>query len=116
MDDHRFDALAKRVGTSRRGFLKRVVGLGGAATVVRLSAGESEAARRGYGGQPSPGPSQNARICTLSGCCMDCDLWPWTSVDTIRRRYQNCVYTQGHSCDYCLEYAVSDVEGHCQAG
>jgi hypothetical protein len=63
LDDQRFDALAKRVGTSRRSLLKKMVGLGGAATVARLGAGEAEAARRGYGGPSNPSDS---RVGTLS--------------------------------------------------
>lgn len=58
MDDHRFDALAKRLGGSRRRFLKQAGGLAGAATLARLATGDTAAARRGYSGPlASPQPS-----------------------------------------------------------
>jgi hypothetical protein len=58
MDDFRFDELTKRLGGSRRRFLKQVAGLGGAAAVSHLATGDAEAARRGYSGpisSPPPG-------------------------------------------------------------
>lgn len=115
MDDQRFDALAKRVGTSRRGFLKKAAGLAGVVTVARLGASEAEAARRGYSGPPSPGLKYDARICTLSGCCMECDLFPWTSVTTVRDRLARCVDAQAKICSLCVDDAVADIEGACWA-
>ncbi len=50
MDDRRFDALARRLGGSRRRFLKQALGLGGVAAVGRLTSDGAEAARRGYSG------------------------------------------------------------------
>src|SRR5689334_21196973 len=58
MDNQRFDSLAKRVGTSRRSVLKKVVGIGGALAVARLGTSGAEAARRGYGGPFDPADSQ----------------------------------------------------------
>lgn len=79
MDERRFDALAIRVGGNRRSFLKKVVGIGGAAAVARLATGEAEAARRGYGG---PGSDQQPNGITLS-----------LSYRSAPPQYQNCLAT-----------------------
>jgi hypothetical protein len=114
MDDQRFDALAKRVGTSRRGFLKNVVGISGAVAVARLGAGEAEAARRGYSGPPSPSSNGDYRFCTLSGgCCIACSLVFWTSPSTVARRIETCLFDQGRSCETCADNAVAFIEGDC---
>jgi hypothetical protein len=113
MDDQRFDDLAKRVGTSRRSLLKKMIGLGGAAAVVRLGAGEAEAARRGYSG-PSSGPLESDRICTLENpsCCIGCSLLLGT-VSTVRQRLNRCRYEQHRTCSDCADSILSDIEGEC---
>ena len=75
MDDRRFDELARRLGGSRRRFLKQVVGLGGAAAVGSLVAVDAEAARRGYSGPPFPAPAATPRITIVfssapAGACL----------------------------------------------
>lgn len=72
MDDKRFDALAKRVGTSRRSVLKKMVGLGGAAAVASLGVHETEAARRGYSGVDAPTAPDDSVFCPEAGCCAVC--------------------------------------------
>ena len=53
MDDHAFDAVAKRIGAgNRRRFLRGLVGLGGLALAGGAMRGDAEAARRGYTGPP----------------------------------------------------------------
>ncbi len=109
MDDKRFDTLAKRVGTSRRSVLKKMVGLGGAAAVARLGAGEAEAARRGYSGPSGPGQIESTRICTLSNppCCMQCEFLPGADIPRIQQRLSDCVYDiPRHSCEECIFRAL----------
>jgi hypothetical protein len=62
MDDRRFDELARRLGGSRRRFLKQVVGLGGAAAVGSLAIDDAGAARRGYSGPRFPVPATTPSI------------------------------------------------------
>jgi hypothetical protein len=114
MDDQRFDALAKRVGTSRRSLLKKMVGLGGAVAVARLGVSETEAARRGYSGPPSGPPLRTDRICTLENppCCIECSLFLGT-VSTVRQRLNKCRYEQHRSCSECADSILSDIEGEC---
>jgi hypothetical protein len=116
MDDRRFDELAKRVGGSRRSLLKKMVGLGGAAAVARLSVSEAEAARRGYSGPPSE-PLGTDRICTLGNpsCCIECSLVFWTSVNTIARRLNTCVYGDHRACSECADAIIAPIEGECWA-
>lgn len=114
MDEKRFDDLAKRVGGSRRSLLKKMVGLGGAAAVARLSVSQAEAARRGYGGPSGPPPNDDYRFCTLAGgCCIECSLVFWTSASTITRRIEKCLFEQHRGCHECAEAAVAPIEGDC---
>lgn len=68
MDDRRFDALTKRLGAggSRRTLLKTLIGLGGVATTGRFLY-DADAARRGYPGPPTlgPSPTQTAQPTTV---------------------------------------------------
>jgi hypothetical protein len=60
MDDQRFVALTKRIGSgNRRGFLKGLLGLGGVALGGSLLIDEADAARRGYAGPKRPGGDEN---------------------------------------------------------
>jgi hypothetical protein len=73
MDDQRFDAIAKLMGTgSRRGFLKGMLGLGAVAFGSAVRIDDAEAARRGYSGPPiSQTPPQTLGISferSASGC------------------------------------------------
>lgn len=103
MDDRQFDNLAKRVGTSRRSVLKKMVGLGGAAAVARLSMSEAEAARRGYSGKPQ---LTTTRFCTLTrpSCCLNCELYPWADANEIAKRWGRC-YQQGYDEKVCSSCA-----------
>ncbi len=99
MDDRQFDALAKRVGTSRRSVLKKMVGLGGAAALARIGMSEAEAARRGYSGKPR---LTTTRFCTLTqpSCCMNCELYPWADTNEITKKWSQC-YKQGYDAKVC---------------
>ena len=82
--------------------------------MARLSVSETEAARRGYSGPPSgQGLNYDARICTLSGCCMECSLVFWTSVTTVRDRLARCVNTVHRLRSVCVDAAVAPIEGEC---
>ena len=66
MDDRRFDALTRRLGTlsSRRSALKALVGLGGLLTTGAVIHGQTDAARRGFSGPsvfPTPTPTPSLR-------------------------------------------------------
>ena len=82
MDDRRFDDLAKRVGSSRRSLLKKMVGLGGASAMAWMGMSKAEAARRGYSGKPQ---TTSTKICTLTSpsCCLTCQLYPWADANDI---------------------------------
>lgn len=84
MDDRRFDALTRRLGssTSRRTVLKGLVGIGAIATAGMVIGGPTEAARRGYSGPkfvvtptPTPPPPicwEDGHACTIedfTNCC-----------------------------------------------
>lgn len=99
MDDKRFDALAKRVGTSRRSVLKKMVGLGGASAIAWMGMSEAEAARRGQSGKPQ---LTSTRICTLTypSCCMTCDLLPWVDASDIGNKLSDC-FKQGYDPKVC---------------
>ena len=59
MDDQRFDALTKRIGSgmSRRALFKGFRGLGGAAATVAVVQDQTDAARRGFAGPKLPTPT-----------------------------------------------------------
>lgn len=61
MDDRRFDAFTRGLGqgASRRALLKGLLGIGGVATAGAVLH-DAEAARRGYTGPPTFGPSPTA--------------------------------------------------------
>lgn len=70
MDDGRFDAFAVRLGTvGRRGFLKVLLGLGGAAVTSAVLLVDTDAARRGFSGPslPMPAPETKVEICHAVG-------------------------------------------------
>jgi hypothetical protein len=93
MDDRRFDAFTRRLGShsSRRSILKGLLGVGGIAATGAVIHGQTEAARRGFSGPsfpfpspptPSPtpvcipdgGPCTGATVgdcCSNNGCCID---------------------------------------------
>jgi hypothetical protein len=56
MDDRQFDSLVKTFGaaSSRRSFLKGLLGIGGIAATGVIVREQAEAARRGYGGPSIP--------------------------------------------------------------
>ncbi len=55
MDNQRFDALAKRIGSgNRRDLLKGLLGLGGIALTGTLLVNDASAARRGYSSPSVP--------------------------------------------------------------
>jgi hypothetical protein len=115
MDDRRFDALAKRLGGSRRSLLKTMVGLGGAAAAARLGANEADAARRGYAG-PGQGGELGRDYYTLCSeltptCCIQCYIDP-SDLDGVRRRFLACTSNQG-SCADCARSARPAVGGFC---
>ena len=107
MDEHTFDALAKRIGTgSRRSFLKKAIGLGGAVAVASLGIDEAEAARRGYSG-PAGGPLPNEpvseRFCD-GGCCWTCteSAQTWIEFDKLDLVACHWLFSE-KACGYCLE-------------
>ncbi len=103
MENKRFDDLAKRVGTSRRSLLKKMVGLGGAGAMAWMGMSEAEAARRGYGGNPK---TTTTRICTLTNpsCCLYCELYPWADANDIAKKWSQC-YKQGYDEKVCSNCA-----------
>ena len=81
MDDRRFDALTRRLGTlsSRRSALKGLVGLGGILTTGAVIHGQTDAARRGFSGPsffptptPTPACAPFGELCSFENpgaCC-----------------------------------------------
>lgn len=115
MDDKRFDELAKRVGASRRSVLKKMIGLGGAVAVARLSVSEAEAARRGFGGPSVQPPNDDYRYCALSGgCCIECSLSFWVSKSALTKRINTCL-AEHNTCWDCADTALSGsgLDGTC---
>jgi hypothetical protein len=76
MDDRKLDTIARNLasGTSRRGMLKGLLGLGGIA-IAGVGAHDARAARRGFTGPsfPHPVPTEppciNPDTCVFEGCC-----------------------------------------------
>ena len=102
MDDRRIDHLAKRLGTSRRGLFKRVIGLCGAAVAARLGAADAEAARRGYEGPSDPnGPGDETRVCPRPSCCAICPL-----DYSVLNQFAMCVVLSSQSCAGCAQAAI----------
>lgn len=106
MDDRRFDDLAKRIGDSRRSFLKKAIGLGGAAAAARLGVSEAEAARRGYSG-PSGGPKPNEpvteRFCD-GDCCWTCTESAQILLDSDKATIAACHFLfPQEACGYCVD-------------
>jgi hypothetical protein len=101
MENKRFDDLAKRVGTSRRSLLRKMVGLGGAAAMVGIGMSEAEAARRGQA-DPKTGLLRSTKFCTLTSpqCCLTCELYPWADLDDMLALWGHC-YKQGANPDVC---------------
>lgn len=88
MDDRRFDSLTRQAGAgNRRGFLKVLLGLGGAAVTSAVLLVDTDAARRGFSGpslpMPTPTPTpppctpQSSNYCGVSGTC--CPEGQWCS-------------------------------------
>jgi hypothetical protein len=112
MDDQRFDALAKRVGTSRRSLLKKMVGLGGAVVAVSEVVQDTEAARRGYAGPGGPSNAQclfGTRRCNADGCCVCCDR---EHADDLFERFNDCYNDKAFCtrpyascCEFCAGWA-----------
>jgi hypothetical protein len=87
MDDCRFDQLTRSIAnaTNRREFLRRLLGVGGAAVgALALRSRQTEAARRGFSGPCRPAGTfcaANAQCCTNfcmanlgpGGTCAICD-------------------------------------------
>ena len=86
MDDRRFDQMTRSLAkaTSRRGFVRGLLGVAGGAGVVALRGHEADAARRGFSGPCIPAGSfcaANAQCCTNfcmanigpGGTCAICD-------------------------------------------
>lgn len=93
MDGSRFDRLTRELGAgvSRRSFLARALGLGGAALSVSYSSNDAEAARRGYSGPKlptCPGPRCQAVRCQTTADCPPC----------------RCTSAQGIECNVCIDY------------
>jgi hypothetical protein len=115
MEDRRFDALAKRLGGSRRSLLKAMIGLGGGAAVTRLDAGETDAARRGYAG-PGGGELGGRDYYTFcSGlepmCCIQCYI-DASDYDRTSQRFLACTLNHG-SCADCAKAAQPAIGGYC---
>jgi hypothetical protein len=76
MDERKFDTIARTLasGTSRRGMLKGLLGVGGIA-IAAAGLQDASAARRGFTGptfprpEPTEPPCINPNICAVSGCC-----------------------------------------------
>ncbi len=105
MDDHRFDALAKRLGTgNRRGFLKGLIGLGGVALGGIVLVDDAEAARRGYAGPGIGGPQPNYAL-NYKDCKILCG---GGDPDRTLNRLQVCIDGgDPRGCGYCAGWAES---------
>ncbi len=116
MDDRQFDALAKRLGGSRRSLLKKMFGLGGAGAVAWLGTGKADAARRGYAGPDESGLSSSGpiRLCWPfePRCCIECSIAVSYAGD-VRNRFEGCMMSD-QTCDYCASHAVLNYQGTCR--
>lgn len=102
MDDQRFDDITKRIGGSRRRFLKRVIGVGSATALGGMAFDDVDAARRGYGG-PSTGATPNW-LYSYKGCNIICIARDQAYVE---RRLTSCIDSDERGCAYCAKWADS---------
>jgi hypothetical protein len=109
MDDRRFDALAIRVGASRRSLLKKIVGIGGATALARLGLSDTHAARRGYSEPSLPIPPLICRdpisgeylpITCQDTCCVCCPQYPGET-DYYLKRFLGCLRETDRGCEFC---------------
>lgn len=110
MDDRQFDALTKRLGSSRRALLKKMVGLGGAVVATSMLADDVDAARRGYSGPQMPATSGGTfDICSAANpfCCVTCFN---PDRDYAQRTLDQCTRRGQFPCDYCAAMAMCVVK------